>query len=77
MGSGRNLPKRGAAGGVEYLIPLSGNEIRRLWATLSHPIHPRHHTNHWSTWRRTHQTRAKQSHYQRQRLKHHNVRLPY
>jgi hypothetical protein len=62
---------------MEYLIPLSCNEIRRLWATLTHPTHPQAHTHHWSDWRRTHQTRAKRSHYQRQRLKHHKVRLPY
>jgi hypothetical protein len=61
---------------MEYLIPLSCNEIRRLWATLTHPTHPQAHTHHWSDWRRTHQTRAKRSHYQRQRLKHHKVRLP-
>jgi SRSO17 transposase len=30
----------------------------------------------WSDWRRLHQTRARRSHYQRQRLKHHKVRLP-
>jgi len=38
--------KRGATGNAEDLIPLSCNEIRRLWATLSHPTHPRHHTHH-------------------------------
>jgi hypothetical protein len=70
-------PKRGTTSTDEQLIPLSCNEIRRLWATLTHPDHPCHHTSHWSHWRRTHQTRAKQSHYQRQRLKHHKVRLPY
>ena len=61
----------------DQLIPLSCNEIRRLWATLTHPDHPRAHTDHWSAWRRLHQTRAKRSHYQRQRLKHHTLRLPY
>jgi hypothetical protein len=56
------------------LIPLSCNEIRRLWATLTHPTHPETHTDHWSHWRLLHQTRAKHSHYQRQQLKHHKVR---
>ena len=57
------------------MIPLSCNEIRRLWAILTHPTHPDTHTDHWSTWRRHHQTRARQSHYQRQRTKHPKLRL--
>ena len=30
-------PKRGTSVGRDQLIPLSCNEIRRLWATLTHP----------------------------------------
>jgi hypothetical protein len=61
----------------DQLVPLSCSEIRRLWAKLTQPHHPQAHTDHWSDWRRLHQTRAQRSHYQRQRLKHHSLRLPY
>jgi hypothetical protein len=39
--------KGGTTSTDEQLIPLSCNEIRRLWATLIHPDHPCHHTSHW------------------------------
>jgi SRSO17 transposase len=67
--------KRGTATDREELIPLSCNEIRRLWVTLTHSKHPEHHTDHWSLWRLRHQTRARRSHYQRQRLKYNTLRL--
>jgi DDE superfamily endonuclease len=67
--------KRGNATDHEPLIPLSCNEIRRLWATCTRPSHPRPHTDHWSHWRRHHQTHARACHYQRQHLKHHKMRL--
>jgi hypothetical protein len=56
-------------------IPLSCNEIRRLWATLTHRIHPKSHTGYWSLWRLRHQTRARQCHYQRQRATYNMLRL--
>ena len=65
--------KRGTTTGVKHLIPLSCNEIRRLWANLARPTHPRAHTAH--TWRRCHQTHARTRHYQRQHIKHHKRRL--
>jgi SRSO17 transposase len=67
--------QRGSAGDRKYLIPLSCNETRRLWASLTRPEHSRTHIDHWSDWRRLHQTRARHSHYQRQRLKHPRLRL--
>ncbi len=48
------------------LIPLTFNEIRRLFARLIiNAIHTIDHRLHWSTWRRRHQARAKTSHYRR------------
>jgi SRSO17 transposase len=48
------------------LIPLTFNEIRRLFArTIANTIHTIDHWLHWSTWRRRHQARAKTSHYRR------------
>jgi hypothetical protein len=69
--------KRGSIADNEPLIPLSCNKIRRLWATKTRPAHPESHTDHWSDWRRIHQTRARRSHYQRQRTKHHTLPLQY
>lgn len=67
--------KKGSTTHNEPLIPLSCNEIRRLWATGTRPTHPQQHIDHWSDWRRIHQTRARRSHYQRQRIKHHTLPL--
>jgi SRSO17 transposase len=53
----------------DRLIMISANEIRRLFALLTRPPVNEHHVRHWSLWRRRHQTRARQSHYQRQHLK--------
>jgi SRSO17 transposase len=47
------------------LIPLTRNEIRRLLAAATAPLHGIHHVLHWSTWRRQHQARARASHYRR------------
>jgi SRSO17 transposase len=47
------------------LIPLTRNEIRRLLAAATAPIHRARHALHWSTWRRQHQARARASHYRR------------
>jgi hypothetical protein len=49
------------------LIPLTRNEIARLFTTLTgQPAREPRHLLHWSAWRRRHQHRAKTSHYQRQ-----------
>jgi hypothetical protein len=48
-------------------IPLTRNEIARLFAALTiPPIPDMRHRLRWSTWRRRHQHRAMQYHYQRQ-----------
>jgi SRSO17 transposase len=51
--------------------PISANEIRRVFAALTRPRIDRAHIQHWSRWRLHHQTRARQSHYQRQHTKDH------
>ena len=64
--SGNLLPgtRRGRADG---LIPLTCNEIRRLFTTLVvRPVHDVAHRLAWSAWRRRHQARAQASHYRRQ-----------
>ena len=51
------------------LIPLTCNEIRRLFTALSHqPPAPRLQL-HWSRWRRRHQYTARACHYRKQALK--------
>jgi hypothetical protein len=47
------------------LIPLTRNEIRRLFTGLLHRPRPIHHQLHWSHWRRRHQATARKCHYQR------------
>jgi SRSO17 transposase len=48
-------------------IPLTRNEIARLFATLLiQPARNARHLLHWSEWRRRHQYRSRISHYQRQ-----------
>jgi SRSO17 transposase len=50
----------------QTLIPLTFNEIRRLFARLiTNSVHTIKHWLHWSTWRRRHQARAKTGHYRR------------
>jgi SRSO17 transposase len=47
-------------------IPLTFNEIRRLFARLiTNTVATISHWLHWSNWRRRHQARAKTSHYRR------------
>jgi hypothetical protein len=47
----------------QTLIPLTFNEIRRLFTRLiTNSIHTIGHWLHWSTWRRRHQAHAKTSH---------------
>jgi SRSO17 transposase len=47
------------------LIPLTVNELRRLFNTFFATTHTIAHQLHWSTWRRRHQATARTSHYQR------------
>jgi hypothetical protein len=48
------------------LIPLTANEIRKLFNRIAAPIHHTiTHALHWSYWRRTSQARARTSHYRR------------
>jgi hypothetical protein len=50
----------------QKLIPLTVNEIRRLFAKLvATTPHTITHWLAWSRWRRLHQARAKTSHYRR------------
>ncbi|MFZ4131141.1 IS701 family transposase [Streptomyces cellulosae] len=49
------------------LVPLSCNEIQRLFITLVvRPVHDAAHRLVWSDWRRRHQARSRASHYRRQ-----------
>jgi SRSO17 transposase len=47
------------------LIPLTRNEIRRLFTGLLRQPAPIRHQLHWSRWRRRHQATARRYHYQR------------
>jgi hypothetical protein len=52
---------------LDGLIPLTCNEIRRLFTMLVvQPVHDVAHWLAWSAWRRRHQARAQASHYRRQ-----------
>ena len=49
------------------LVPLSCNEIQRLFiALVVPPLHDVAHRLGWSDWRRRHQQRSRISHYRRQ-----------
>lgn len=54
----------------DRLIPLTRNEIRRLFSALTEAFHRGApwvlHRLHWSQWRRRHQARARACHYRRQ-----------
>lgn len=53
--------------GPADLVPLSCDEIQRLFITLVvQPVHDAAHRLGWSDWRRRHQSRSRTSHYQRQ-----------
>lgn len=53
--------------GPTTLIPLTCNEIQRLFTTLvARTVHDVTHRLSWSHWRRRHQARAHASHYRRQ-----------
>lgn len=53
--------------GPDGLIPLTCNEIQRLFITVAiRPLHALAHRLGWSQWRRRHQARSQTSHYLRQ-----------
>ncbi|CCK24783.1 transposase [Streptomyces davaonensis JCM 4913] len=53
--------------GPADLVPLSCNEIQRLFITVAvQPLHDMAHRLGWSDWRRRHQERSRTSHYRRQ-----------
>lgn len=68
----RHYPRHPEKKGVDDepdsgLIPLTVNEIRKLFNRITAPIqHTVTHTLHWSYWRRTSQAQARTSHYRRQ-----------
>ena len=49
----------------DNMIPLTCNEIHHLLNYIASPIRGIRHRLHWSAWRRTHQHRARTSHYQK------------
>jgi hypothetical protein len=52
----------------DQLIPLTRNEIRRLFTSLSEQPHEPAIQLHWSRWRRRHQATARTCHYRRAAL---------
>jgi hypothetical protein len=52
-------------------LPASANEIRRMFTVLCGPPPDQQHARHWSRWRHRHQQRARNCHYQRQRINDH------
>ncbi|MFD4714228.1 IS701 family transposase [Streptomyces sp. NPDC058430] len=50
----------------DELIPLTCNEIQRLFTAFVQPMRDAVHRLRWSVWRRRHQARAQASHYYRQ-----------
>jgi hypothetical protein len=68
--------KRGrSVSGDAKMIPLTANEIRRLFNRITAPIrHPIEHVLSRPRWRRTSQARARDSHYRRHYL---NLSLQY
>jgi hypothetical protein len=67
MAATRTVPPASQTSDPVPLIPLTRNEIRRLFSTiLSTPIRDIGHRLRWSRWRRHHQARARTSHYRRQ-----------
>ncbi len=52
------------------LIPLTRNEIRRLFNAANIPNQTATFILNWSRWRRQHQARAQASHYRRRKLDH-------
>jgi hypothetical protein len=54
-----------AAAEPAALIPLTRNEIRRLFSTTMTVLRTLEHHLHWSLWRRRHQAVARTCHYRR------------
>ena len=54
-----------AHAGQPALIPLTRNEIRRLFTTAIGVLRSLEHRLHWSQWRRRHQALARDCHYRR------------
>ena len=48
-------------------LPTSANEIRHMFTTLCGPPRDEKHARRLSRWRHSHQQRARECHYQRQR----------
>src|ERR1700746_1400796 len=70
---GGNRPKSPGSG----LIPVTLGEVRRLLAHLIVTIPARTAVWAWSNWRRTHQQRARISHYKRRQADYNEVLLSY
>src|SRR5208282_6831965 len=66
---GGDRPKSPGSG----LIPVTLGEVRRLLAYLITIVPARAAVWAWSRWRRTHQHRARTSHYQRRRANYNEV----
>lgn len=63
----RDQPPADDGTSLDGLIPLTCNEVQRLFTALVvHPVRGTAHRLRWSTWRRRHQARARRSHYRRQ-----------
>ncbi|MFC8722183.1 IS701 family transposase [Kitasatospora sp. NPDC057198] len=71
--------ERAANVAAAELVPLTCNEIQRLFAALFvRPHRDLAHRLHWSAWRRRHQARARTGHHQRQSThEDHDLQLEY
>jgi hypothetical protein len=62
------IQPRGGQPHDDQLIPLTRNEIRRLFTSLGEQRHAPGTQLHWSRWRRRHQATARTCHYRRTAL---------
>ena len=61
---------------AEELLPFTVPEVRRLiWYLVWRKIPTPEQVVNWSRWRRTHQARAKRSHYKRNEAQHKQLQL--
>ena len=61
---------------AEELLPFTVPEVRRLiWYLAWRKIPTPEQVVNWSRWRRTHQARAKRSHYKRNEAQHKQLQL--
>ncbi|GAA4944149.1 hypothetical protein GCM10023224_28830 [Streptomonospora halophila] len=59
----------GARSDAAEMVPLSCNEIQRLFMTLvADRVHHADHRLSWSQWRRRHQARARRAHYRHRQV---------